>query len=56
MIRDEIFGEFHVMVSELHFEFGDILEIELLNGDSFIDFSLFFDSVFSAKGLRFWMN
>jgi hypothetical protein len=53
VIRDEILGEFHVVVSKFHFEFSDILEIELLDSDSFIDFSLFFDSVFSVKGLRF---
>ncbi len=52
MISYEVFGQLHIAVWELDLEFGNVFQIEFLDGDSLIDFSLFFYSVFSAKRLR----
>jgi hypothetical protein len=49
VIGDEVFSNLYILVSELHLKLVDVLEIELLDGDSLIDFSLLFNSVFSAK-------
>ena len=56
MIGDEIFSKLHIVIIEFHLKFENVLEIELLDGNSLIDFSLFLDSVFSTKWLWFYMN